>query len=167
MPDNFQARKGESSTSTLRHPSQRICSATESILLNCAKELSEAMFSCDLAHPFWASHLAPEFKGKHDRTQDVMSIAEYIELARELKATHHQGARMEISNEWVDFDKTTKEPHATVWQFVDVIRSEQHTVSIGLRLSRWRLDPDGAWLCYYCAVCRTDPLASGYIAPCF
>lgn len=132
-------------------------------LLQAQRNLVAAVMTGDPKHPYLVRHVNyADFQGTHDRTQRLMNIYEFLELIRELNASHYPKTRLEITDEAVDFDVkgTNGEDEAVVWQFMKVIRFEEEIVRNGLRMSKWRLSPKGIWMCYYCAVFRCDPLVS-------
>lgn len=132
-------------------------------LLQAQRNLVAAVMTGDASNPYLLRHVDyNDFQGTHDRTQKVMNIHEFLELIRELNASHYPTTRLEVTDEAVDFDVKSDDgmEQAVVWQFMKVIRFEEEIVRNGLRMAKWRQSPRGIWMCYYCAVFRCDPLIS-------
>lgn len=143
----------------------------EAEFLQRARYLLEGVMSCDPSHPA-LKLISSDFQGTHDRCSTIksMNIQEYLDFVSELKRDHYFiGTRLEISEEWIDFDGTDKAPHATVWRRIEHRRPQEGLVGQGIRIQKWRKDVavEDGWLCYYFGVFISAPFMSGMTYPSF
>ena len=102
-----------------------------------ARDLVEAIITCDPNHPFLLKRLAPEFQGTHDRSITPMNKDEFLSLIGHLTCSHHPHSRMEITDEWVDLEGENVEvPHAIAGQFLGVSRYREGLARKGMRMSK-------------------------------